>query len=601
MATRISLDPLVQARHEQQVLPGDTPIPLTATGSVHSLDVPSLSDEVIISVVGRFHILSCNRTTTATFQELFNCAPFNLSAWIPPHLEMLAPRIGEDVEESTQEILRAHTLYPLFAIFNGLSFPAGSKRATSNKATNAPKRLSAEPTRLCLECLREDLATCGVRYIHRSHQIPGVEVCSKHASPLLYKCPHCECSFSRRSNLALTPWRRCTCKKYVFDSILPEQEVDPVALSYARFSATLLQSAPHSAVPTRVLVESYRDRARAIGCSWGNEKVSRVRIKNEMEKFCGKDFLRRTDVAYRDDRLSEWSKMLNDYSVTEPPLGRHLLFAHFLFRDAAQFLAAVGGTGGNEQTGNIERPIVKRRTFGVGTGKVTKPSIEQRIAGLLRELAVRARDIPDCTIEDLWKSHYGLMKRLVSLGLETITLLRQKLQQLKPKPASPAKVPRRSEKDGERARSVMATAAALHASIAKPEKITINRHAKEAVWNSTALNQHAFPATLRALEEYAASNWHFYARRILWAKLTHKRAAISVVRERSGVEYHRSLVLMNFFQNVDLSFPYDADTITRLLAERGIQRDWPGPCPEREFPPAGRRYYTKSQTFAKSD
>lgn len=602
MATRISSGPLAQPDHEQRVVLGDTPISLAALGPGHSVVAPSLPDEVIISVVGRFHTLSCNRTPTATFQELFHCAPFNLSAWIPPHLEMLAPRISEDVEACTLEILRAHTLYPLLAIFNGLSFPEGSRRATSNKPTSAPKRLSAEPIRLCLECLREDLATFGVRYIHRSHQIPGVEVCSRHASPLLYKCPHCECSFGRRSNLALAPWRRCTCKKYVFDSIFLRYDVDPVALSYARFSATLLQSSPNSAVPTRVLVESYRDRARAIGCSWGNEKVSRVRIKSEMEKFYGKDFLRRTDVAYRNDRLSEWLKMLNDYSVTEPPLGRHLLFAHFLFRDAAQFLAAVGGTGGNEQSGSIEQPVVKRLAIAVGTRKASKPSIPQRIAGLLRELVVHARDIPDCSIEDLWKSHYGLMKRLVSLDLEAITLLRRKLQQVKHKPADPAKVPRRSEKDGERARSVMSTAAALYASAAKPEKVTINRLAKEAGWNASALNPHAFPATLRALEEYAESNWHFYARRVLWAKLMHKRAAISVIRARSGVEYHRCLVLMDFFQDVDLSISYGAETITRLLAERGIQRDWPGPCPEREFPLAGRRYYTKSPIYiAESD
>lgn len=594
MATKISSDPVVQPNYEQQALLGDTPISLAATGPMHSLVAPSLPDEVIISVVGRFHILSCNQTPTVTFQELFKCAPFNLSAWIPPHLEMLAPRMGEDVEPCTLEILRAHTLYPLLSIFNGLSFPASSRRTTSNKATNAPKRLSAEPTRLCLECLREDVATYGVRYIHRSHQIPGVEVCSKHASRLLYKCPHCECSFRRGYNLALVPWRRCTCKKYVFDSISSGQEVNPVALSYAQFAAKLLQSAPHSTVSPHMLVESYRERARAIGCSWGNDRVSHVRVKTEMEKFYGKAFLSRTDTAYREDRLSEWLKMLNDSCVTEPPLGRHLLFAHFLFRNAAQFLASISATSGNERTVGIEQPAVKRRTIDVGTGKASKPSIEQRIAGILRDLAERARDIPDCSIEDLWKSHYGLMKRLVSLDLGAITLLRRKLQQLKTKAIDPTKVPHRSEKDVERARSVMATAAALYASVAKPEKITINRLAKEAGWNPAALNQHAFPATLRALEEYAESNWHFYARRILWAKLTHKRAAISVVRARSGVEYHRSLVLMHFFQDVDLSLPYDADTITRLLAERGIQRDWPGPCPEREFPPAGRRYYTNS-------
>jgi hypothetical protein len=586
----------VQPRYDRQVLQGDTPTPFATAGPEHFLVAPSLPDEAIISVIGRFHILSFNGTPTATFQELFNCAPFNLSAWIPPHIEMLASRIGKDVEACTLEILRAHTLYPLLAIFNGLSFPASPKRATANKAANTPKRFSAETIRLCLDCLREDLEVYGVRYIHRSHQVPGVEVCSKHGSLLLYKCPYCECSFSRHYNLPLVPWRQCTCKKYVFDSISPAQEADPVALSYAQFSTTLLQLAPHAPVSPHTLVETYRERSREIGCSWGNDKVSRVRLKTEMEEFYGKAFLRRTDTAYRDDRLSEWLKMLNDYSVTEPPLGRHLLFAHFLFRDAAQFLATIGATNRNEQPPGIEQLVVKRRTAGIDTSRTSKPSIKQRIAALLRELTDRARDIPDCSIEDLWKSHYGLMKRLVSLDLETITQLRRKLQHLKPKPVGPTKIPRRSEKDGERARFVMATAAALYASVGKPEKITINRLAKDIGGNPAALNQYAFPETLRALEECAESNWHFYARRILWAKLAHKDAAISVVRARSGVEYHRSLVLMQLFQDVDLSVSYGAGTITRLLAERGIQRDWSGPCPEREFPPAGRRYYTKSHT-----
>jgi hypothetical protein len=594
MATRISSDPLVQPSYDRQLLQGDTPTPLATAGPEHFLVGPSLPDEAIISVVGRFHILSSNGTPTATFQELFSCAPFNLSAWIPPHIEMLAPRIGKDVEACTLEILRAHTLYPLLAIFNGLSFPAGPRRATANEATNTPKRLSTETIRLCPECLREDLDVYGVRYIHRSHQIPGVEVCSKHASPLLYKCPHCECSFSRHYNLALVPWRRCTCKKYVFDSISSAHESDPIALSYAQFVAALLQSAPHSTISPRVLVESYRERARAIGYSWGNDRVSHVRLKAEMEKFYGKAFLSRTDAAYREDRLSEWLKMLSDYSATEPPLGRHLLFAHFLFRDAPQFLATIGAISGNEQAAGTGQPALRRRTAGIGTGRNSKPSTKQRIAGLLRELTDRARDIPNCSIEDLWKSHYGLMKRLVSLDLETITLLRRKLQQLKPRQVGPTKVPHRSEKDGERARSVMATAAALYESVGKPERVTINRLAKDTGWNPSGLSQYAFPETLRAFEECVESNWHFYARRILWSKLTHKHAPISTIRARSGVEYHRSLVLMHFFQDVDPSVPYDAKTITHLLAERGIQRDWLGPCPEREFPPAGRQYYTKN-------
>jgi hypothetical protein len=186
-----------------------------------------------------------------------------------------------------------------------------------------------------------------------------------------------------------------------------------------------------------------------------------------------------------------------------------LLFAHFLFRDAPQFLAAIGSSSVNERTAGIEQPAKKRRAIGIRTGRVSKPSVKQSIAGHLRELTDRARDIPDCSIEDLWKSNYGLMKRLVSLDLDAIAVLRRKLQQLKPRPVGPTKIPRRSEKDGERARSVMATAAALYASVGKPEKVTMNRLAKDTGWNPAAVNQYAFPETLRALEECAESNWHF--------------------------------------------------------------------------------------------
>lgn len=592
MATGISSDPQAQPPKDLRTQQTGVPVPSPTAASAPALVAPLLPDEAFISVVGRFHVLSCNATTAATFRELFDCAPFNLSAWIPPHVEKLAPRLGSDMTAHTLDILRAHTLYPLLAMFSGLSYPTASSHRNPNKPASPPKRLSAETTRLCIACLREDMDAFGVRYIHRSHQLPGVEVCSKHCTALLSRCPYCRRLFGQPHDLVLAPWRWCTCKRYVFEeSTSLEQEVEPVALSYAKFAAALCASF-HKTVSPGALVRSYRERALESGYRWGSDKVSHTRLMSEMEHFYGKGFLGRADTAYRDDRMSEWLKMLSESSIIEPPLGRHLLFAHFLFRDATQLLDALVANDDAEPTGTMGQPASVHRIPKVATTKAAgKLSAKQRAAGLLRELTVRAREVPDCSLENLWEAHYGLMKRLVSLDPTTVDVLRRRLQQQKPKPAVPTRVPRKSPKDRERARSIAAIAAALYASVDKPEKVTINRLVKGVGWYPSTLDPHAFPATLRALKEYSESNWYFYARRIVWAKLLQKHAAMSVVRVLSGVEHHRASVLMHFFRDVDVSRPLDAGTITALLAERGIYRDWAGPCPEREFPPAGRRYY----------
>jgi hypothetical protein len=591
MATRPSPEKQAQPRDDRPLSRGSEIVRPEAAGIACCLVAPPVPDEALISVVGRVHILSCNGTTTATFRELFDSAPFNLSAWIPPHIEKLARRLGNDVTAHALDILRAHTLYPLLAMLSGLSYPTNSPRRNPSKAASTPKRLSAETTRLCIACLREDMDTFGIRYIHRSHQLPGVEVCSKHGTALLSRCPYCRRLFGQPHDLVLAPWRRCTCKRYIFEeSASAEQEVEPVALSYAKFSAALLASR-YTTVSPGVLVKSYRERARESGYRWGSDRVSHTRLMTEMEHFYGKAFLSRVDTAYREERISEWLKMLHESSITEPPLGRHLLFAHFLFRDAAQFLDAVAARE-EADTDTLEQPALKRRIPKVATTKaVGKPSAQQRIAGLLLELTARARDIPDCSLEDLWGAHYGLMKRLVSLDPAMVDVLRRRLQQLKPKPAVPTKVSRKSPKDRERARYIAAIAATLYASVHKPEKVTINRLVKGLGWNPSTLDPHAFPATLRALEECSESNWHFYARRIIWAMLSFKHAAIGVLRLQAGVEYHRFRALMDFFGDVDVSRQLDAGTITALLAERSIQRGWAGPCPDREFPPAGRSFY----------
>lgn len=475
--------------------------------------LPTLSDEALISIVGRFHILSGNTTTSSTFYELFGCAPFNLSAWIPPHVEGLAQRLGNDIVRHSLEVLRSNTLYPLLAIFNGVS---SSPMTLNNSATSTRRPSTPEPLRLCLRCLHEDMVDFGVPYIHLSHQIPGVEVCSRHGIALIYKCPFCErLIISRSGGLVLAPWRRCTCNNYVFDALEAQVKIgDPLALSYAKFTKALLTSRINT-VPSSMLVECYRARAREIGFEWRSDRVNRTQLMAEMEKFYGKAFLSRADIAYRHQRLACWFRMLGNTTAAEPPLGRHLIFAYFLFREAADFRAALDSfSNANPIRNEPKPPKVKRKS------KI-------------------------------------------------------------------------SPYDNEIASKILKISESLYSSPDKPEKVTKNRIVRYINWNPYSQNKYTFPKSMNALEEATESSWHFYARRIVWAKLAYKFKPDTLIRRQSGVEYQRSEVLTKFLKDIDLSISLNAGVITKILKDLGIHRDWKGPCPERFFAPTGRRFYER--------
>jgi hypothetical protein len=583
--------------------------PAAAYDHQRALSPPDLPDEVLLSDVGRYHILSANRTTTATYQELFRCAPFSLNSWIPSHIATLASRMPGDVTVNTRDLLERKTLYPLFQLFSALSFHEHSSQRRANKDRDdtrqrthrdrydsivAPKRMVIEATRICLACLHDDFRTYGVPYIHLSHQVPGVEVCAQHGIDLIYKCPYCECLFNRHRQLVLAPWRACHCKKYLLDfTASPVKSNNLVALSYAKFTHDLL-SAPPMLVQPNALVECYKRRIRELGYLWG-DKIHRNRLFKDIEKFYGADFLSRVDPAYKEKRLSGWFTLINDRYVSECPLSRHLLFAHFLFRKSKVFWPGILQTAepallaeedkSAQDTAKLSRSAKNRKSS-------TLQTKAKRVHDLTLRLLHAAKGIAKCTVEDLWHSNFGSMKQLTRLDPQAVLRLREQLKILKPRagPARSLSVQPHPDDDA-RARKFQQAAEMMYVSTDKPERVSGNRLRHAVGWNPYAANRDRFPLAVHAFEEQIESNWHFYARRIVWAMFYLRHGSMDAIRKLSGVEYHRSLVLMEFFRDIDISAPLSKGTVVKLLQQYGIDRHWDGPCPDREFPPAGRGYY----------
>jgi len=150
-------------------------------------------DEILYSVLARYHIRSGNTGIKLTMQELFNSTNAIATADLPCNLAALAANLSLISQISVEELVQHHTLYPFYAPFlpqersqevlEAMRSEAGGgihdKVGIRASLITAPQHF-----RFCPRCIQNDQKTYGELYWHRIHQVPGVLVCPHHAEVL---------------------------------------------------------------------------------------------------------------------------------------------------------------------------------------------------------------------------------------------------------------------------------------------------------------------------------------------------------------------------------------------------------------------------------
>lgn len=157
-------------------------------------------DEDIRSIIYRYRAWQCSTGVKGTridwiMQELFDTysgtIPIN-----PPNLKYLISKLPEGTV-TIKELVDQHTFFPLERLVS-------SKERSTNLLKNMKKRMDKNSKkrshssliidsemRYCPKCLEEDMFKYGEGYIHRSHQLRYLNVCSKHEVYLISRCPIC--------------------------------------------------------------------------------------------------------------------------------------------------------------------------------------------------------------------------------------------------------------------------------------------------------------------------------------------------------------------------------------------------------------------------
>jgi len=148
-----------------------------------------LPDEILYSILARYHVWSRNFSAKETLRELFCDTTICASVELPTNLAKIVASLPIQVEISVEKLVKEHTLFPLYSPFLSKECASSSLAKMSDKQGRAiylsmglmPSTIpSLNYFRYCPICYDYDLTNCGEAYWHRSHQIFGIEACSHH-------------------------------------------------------------------------------------------------------------------------------------------------------------------------------------------------------------------------------------------------------------------------------------------------------------------------------------------------------------------------------------------------------------------------------------
>ena len=154
------------------------------------------SDELLYSGLARYHIRSGNQSFRQTDLDLFGYSSQQACrVTLTNNLKGLVKQIAHISDYRVRWLMENHTLYPFYAAFLTPIETIKLESATIEKRSGSileQARVDLDSTndrrkyiKFCLECFDTEVEQYGEPYWHRSHQIPGVIICTKHKILLL--------------------------------------------------------------------------------------------------------------------------------------------------------------------------------------------------------------------------------------------------------------------------------------------------------------------------------------------------------------------------------------------------------------------------------
>ncbi|MFJ8087099.1 TnsD family Tn7-like transposition protein [Lysinibacillus sp. NPDC095746] len=296
-------------------------------------------NELLYSAISRYHFYIGNVGFAETLEELFGNRAVTPSIDFGSNLSTFVKKVGNNY--SVEKILTENTIYPFFApfiteekqkmVFEDVSGNSGGLKG--RLGISSTKVVKKDGVFYCSRCSKEDIEMFGEPYIHREHQLPGIDYCPHHEL-LLRVYPVNYTEHSRTGYIRLDK-RMMDLGNSNDDT---PKEFKKVQITLAKMAYKLLEL-PNNKITLVNVFNKYRTLLRENNWITRNSAVRQEDLLVAFNSKFPKGFLEKYNSDMKISNENNWLAIV----VTNPnrqgvhPF-RHLLLMYFFNQDIESFL-----------------------------------------------------------------------------------------------------------------------------------------------------------------------------------------------------------------------------------------------------------------------
>lgn len=289
-------------------------------------------NELLYSAIARYHFYSGNIDCKDTLEELFGSRSVIPSVEIGSNFTVLAERLGP--QYSVKSILANHTIYPYYASFLAKVRQQEILRDVLENGQALYTRLGMVAGSICrkdglyycAECAKADFDKYGEPYIHREHQLQGINYCPHHEVPLR--------KYQIRTDSRIE-YIRFELKYMNLTAIYEVDLYKEYAVAIAKQAYQLLHLPLHMLSREEVSAK-YRSLLRARNLITACNHVRQTDLYSAIKAYYPQGFLQQYESKLDNGDEYNWLKVLTRNSKRHVHPLRHLFLLYFLQRDISE-------------------------------------------------------------------------------------------------------------------------------------------------------------------------------------------------------------------------------------------------------------------------
>ncbi|MFW7186060.1 TnsD family Tn7-like transposition protein [Lysinibacillus sp. BNK-21] len=297
-------------------------------------------NELIYSAIARYHFYSGNIDCKDTLEELFDNRSVIPSVGIGSYFSVLSEKLG--AQYTVESLLANHTIYPYYASFLSKQRQEEILNDVKEDGKALYARLGMVAGSICIKngiyycanCAKTDTEQYGEPYIHREHQLQGIDYCPHH-EVLLREYPVIK---GRIEYIRFELNHMNLSELYEND---PHKEM---SVYLAKQAYKLLQL-PFQSLSREDINSKYKALLREHNLITASDRVRQHELYQAVKKIFSHDFLKCYESDLNKEDEYNWLKILTRNMKRHVHPFRHLLFLCFLQQDIDSLIEQSDDTG----------------------------------------------------------------------------------------------------------------------------------------------------------------------------------------------------------------------------------------------------------------